>query len=342
MGTAVRYFKRALAALALVLLIMLAALFIYTRTRSFNGLLRAKLTSYMTETYRGEITLERINAPLFGGATLDQVVIRYQHAEVARIARVRVGYSILPLLWGAVHLRVEVFKPAINLSRDRNGQWNLLEALSPKIPSTSGPSTMSIHLDSVDVRDALIEVAPDGPHGARYRLNNAAVELRATILPSGTRVSISQLATQIGTPGFPAAAAEGSLTYQDVSAPASVEISHFNLSTQDSMISLTGTLSNFDQMNVDAELTLNKLAAADLAQVFPDYKINRDLTGALTLKGRWRALHAGLALAAGNARLGAQVLADLTAKAPRYDAKVTLANLNARTLLGAAYPSGLI
>ncbi|HVB78613.1 MAG TPA: translocation/assembly module TamB domain-containing protein [Candidatus Binataceae bacterium] len=339
-----RYLKRALVALVLVPAVVVTALFIYTRTASFDVLLRAQLARYMTGNYRGEITLGRIDAPFPDGITLDRVVIRYRDAEVARIAKVRAHYSILPLLWGAIHLRVEVLEPVINLNRGRDGKWNLLEALSPKTSGAPGSGTvaMSIHLDSVSVRDGSIEVAPDGPHGAKYRFGNAGIQLRAAILLSGTRVSISRLTARIEAPGFPAATAEGSLTYQDISAPARVAISHFNLRTRDSMVSLAGTLGDFDRMNVEAELTAGKLAAADLARIFPDYKINQDLSGTLTLKGAWHALHVGLALEAGSARLGAQMLADLAAKAPRYDAKITLTDLNARTLLGAAYPAGVI
>ena len=117
MGSAVRYLKRALAALAIVLIIAMTALLVLTRTSTFNRLLHAKLVSYVAETYRGQLTLGQIDAPFPGQVTLDQVVVRYRDAEVVRIAKVRASYSILPLLWGAIHLRVEVFKPQLKLSR---------------------------------------------------------------------------------------------------------------------------------------------------------------------------------------------------------------------------------
>jgi len=79
-------------------------------------------------------------------------------------------------------------------------------------------------------------------------------------------------------------------------------------------------------------VTIEKLAAPDLRTILHNYPLRRDMKGRITLKGTANALHMEANLAAGNARLEANLQGDLTQKAPTFNGGLSLARLDLSAL----------
>ena len=125
--------------LALVLMVI-AAVTLFTRTARFNDLLRARIVSYLAQTYRGQITIGAIEGSIWGALTLRDIEVRHHGSTIARIPQLRVGYQLLPALRGQFVLSdIDVIKPELHLAQDSGGQWNLLAAIAERNPSPLSP-----------------------------------------------------------------------------------------------------------------------------------------------------------------------------------------------------------
>ena len=79
-------------------------------------------------------------------------------------------------------------------------------------------------------------------------------------------------------------------------------------------------------------ITIDKLAASDLSAILHNYPLREDIKGRITLKGTANAMRAEAGLAAGNARLEANLQGDLTRKAPTFNGDLSLARLDLSAL----------
>ncbi len=61
-------------------------------------------------------------------------------------------------------------------------------------------------------------------------------------------------------------------------------------------------------------ISIDKLAASDLSAILHNYPLREEVKGRITLKGTANAMRAEAGLAAGNARLKANLQSDLTEK----------------------------
>jgi autotransporter translocation and assembly factor TamB len=98
-----RYIARGLLGLVVLFGILLAAIVILSQTRMARDFLRQQTVSYLNNSYRGNFSLGSIDGTMLWGITLHDFVVREQNAEVLRIGRVAVRYSIAELI-GATSL----------------------------------------------------------------------------------------------------------------------------------------------------------------------------------------------------------------------------------------------
>src|SRR5712671_5829015 len=181
MSLFVRYLKRVLLMLALLAAVVIVAGAIYVRTASFGRLLKDQASNLLATSFRGEITLGKIDTSSWGALTIHELNIKYGGATVVRIPQIQLGYSLIPLLWHEARVGITAIDPAINLQRESNRQWNLMEALTPKSPAatSSSSSAFTIYLDKLSIRNGAIDLAPQGAGGPHYRFE--AVDLHADI-----------------------------------------------------------------------------------------------------------------------------------------------------------------
>src|SRR5271155_2937575 len=119
-----------------LVLTLAAAVLILTRTSRFNHFLRVQIVNYLSQTYRGQITIGAIEGSVWGRLTLREINLRHDGVDIASIPELRVGYYLLPALRGQIVLSdIDVLKPELHLARDPDGQWNLIAAFDERQPS---------------------------------------------------------------------------------------------------------------------------------------------------------------------------------------------------------------
>ncbi len=320
--------------LALLAAVVIVAGAIYVRTASFGRLLKDQASNLLANSFRGEVALGEIDTSIRGALTIHELSIKYGGATVVRIPQIHLAYSLIPLLWHEVRIEITAVDPAINLERESDGKWNLMKALASRSPAaaSSGSSAFTIYLDKLGVRNAAIDLAPQGANGPHYRFEAADLDAGIAIKPAGLEAELTELRTRVAAPGMPPADLYTALSYRGASGPAKVRINALRLTTQASAVSISGIIRNVQMLDSDVAITIDKLAASDLSAILHNYPLRRDITGRITLKGTANAMHAAADLAAGNARLEASLQGDLTRKAPTFNGELSLARLDLNTL----------
>src|SRR5260370_33820782 len=154
MGLFVRYLKRVLMMLALLAVVVIVAGVIYIRTDSFGRLLKGQASNLLATSFRGEVTLGKIDSSIWGALTIHELSIKYGGETVLRIPQIQLGFSLISLLWHEARMEITAVDPSINLQRESVGECNLMKALASKSPdsTSSGLGAFTIHFDKLGVR----------------------------------------------------------------------------------------------------------------------------------------------------------------------------------------------
>jgi autotransporter translocation and assembly factor TamB len=333
MNRFVRNVMRVFLILAFFAALVIVAAVIYVRTNSFGRLLQSRVSDILATEFRGQITLGKIDGSGWGVFVIHGLTIEYDGETIVQIPRIQLGYSLIPLLWREARIEIIADGPAINLQRERDGEWNLMKALAAKSPvPSSGPSAFTIDLDKIGVRKAMIDLAPQGANGPHYRFEDADLAARIAIEAAGLKADLTELRSRASAPGFPPMALDAALSYRTANGQAKIRIATLRLTTQASAVSIAGNLRDLKTLRTDLVVAIDKLGAGDLAAILPDYPLRNDLKGRISLKGTLNAMRAKAALASGLARLQANLEADLTHKALPFNADVSLTQLDLNTL----------
>jgi autotransporter translocation and assembly factor TamB len=330
----VRYLKRVLLMLALLTAVTIVAGVIYVRTNSFARFFKGQVSNLLATSFRGEITLDKIDTSSWGALTIHELSIKYGGATVVRIPQIQLGYSLIPMLWHEARIEVTAIDPTINLQLENNGQWNLMEALTSKSPAAAGSSAsaFTIYLDKLGIRHGAMDLAPQGASGTHYRFEAVDLHADIAIRSAGLEAELTELRTHIAVPGVPPADLYAALSYSGVNGPAKVGISALRLTTQTSAVSITGVIRNVQTMDSEVAITIDKLTASDLSTILHNYPLLNDIKGRISLKGTANAMRAEADLAVANARLAANLQADLTRKAPTFNGDLSVARLDLNAL----------
>jgi len=320
--------------LALLVAVVIVAGVIYVRTDPFGRLLKGQVSNLLAAGFRGEITLGEIDTSIRGVLTIHELSIKYGGATIVQIPQVELGYSLIPLLWREARIEITALDPAINLRRESNGEWNLTKALASRSPAAakSGSSTFTIYLDKIEVRNGAIELRPQGAGGPHYRFETADLDADIAIKPAGLEADLTELRTRVVAPGMPPADLYAALSYSSANGPAKVRINVLRLTTQASATSISGIVRNVQTLDSDVAITIDNLAASDLSTILHKYPLRKNIKGRIRLEGTANAMRAEADLAAGNARLEANLQGDLTRKAPTFNGNLSLARLDLNAL----------
>ena len=313
---------------------MIVAGAIYVRTDSFGRLLKGQVSNLLATSFPGEVTLGEIDPSIWGALIIHELSINDGGTTIVRIPQIRLSYSLIPLLWHEARIEIIAVDPAINLQRESDGEWNLMKALASKSPdaTSSGPTAFAIYLDKVRVRNAAIDLAPQGASGPHYRFAAADLDADMAIKSGGLEAELTELRTRIAAPGMPPADLYAVLSYSSANGPANARIKALRLTTQASAVSLSGVISDVQTLDTDMAISIDKLAASDLSAVLPSNPLREEVKGRITLKGTANAMRAQAGLAAGNAQIEANIQSDLTRKAPTFNGDLSLARLDLMAL----------
>ncbi len=351
MGRAIRYLKRALAALAILAALLFLAAAVFIRTPEFGRIARAQANAWLAANLRGAIAVGRIAPSLSGAIVIDDVSVANAAGSILRIPRATVSYFLVPLLWREIRLDVEIEGPEINLARDDSGKWNIEEAFASRTPApTAGspPSAFTVSIERFEISGGSLALKMPGRCGAGCNAQLKAVRGSLDLPPSGLELALTEIALGVEAPGFPQTMIGGALTLRDLDDRLGIDAPAITVATAQSALTMGGKYRSGRPFHVDAALDLKRLAAADLAAFLPRSPLRDDLTGTISIKGAADALKLGGSLRAGRAALDLSGMADLTAKAPSFTASAKLAALNlarlnlARAGLAAAGVSGTV
>ncbi len=160
-----------------------------------------------------------------------------------------------------------------------------------------------MHLDTVTVQGARIDVTLARAAEQRYYLTETTLDAKIEKLPTGLEIQVRRIASRITGSGLPEVQAEAALVYEGTVTPAAVRISAFSLHTPHSRLHLAGTVDNLSTLNTDAELVIENLAVADVAQIVPGWPLKEALSGKLRVTGPLADLHTNLTLAVADAQV---------------------------------------
>ena len=338
----IRYLTRTVGLILLIMLAGVCALVILARTPVINRWLRDAIVAFAAANFHGQLNIVRIEGSLWGGLRLEQVTLVYGGKTIASIPQVSLDYSLVPLLWLTVRLRIVAKSPQIVASRKPSGKWDLLEAISQRPSTSSMRLPISIVLDSVQVMSGLFEIMPGGDGGPNYRITNLNLEAGVRLQSSGTLVNLRGLTAKIAGPRIPPTTTNMSLDYDATISPATVHFNQLDLRTGQSRISIKGEALIDQTRSIDLDLSLHTLSALDVARFYPPSPLKADLDGTITLQGPLSSLRSVIALSSGQTRLEGTVNADITQKAPRYAVKLKVSKADLQKLVRVNGIAGII
>jgi autotransporter translocation and assembly factor TamB len=342
--TAMRFARRAIGIILLFILFSAITLAILARTPFVHRFLRDKVVAFANATYRGTLQIGRVEGSVWTNLRLDQVALLYEGKTIASIPQLSLEYSLLSLPWRTIHLRLTIDSPQITAIRQPTGKWNLLEALSERTPAppSSAPRTLRIDVDSVQVDHGILQIMPNGDSGPNYRVTNLAMDTGVTLPAYGMAVNLRHLTANVVAPKMPLLYAATSLKYNALGSPATVQLADLDLRTQRSTISMVGDARLARTPTVDLKLWLRRLAAADVAQIYPAAQLKSDVDGTLTVQGPESALRSTIALNCAGATLDAVADADVTRKSPPFSVKLNLSNVDLQKIVITKSAAGIL
>ena len=332
-----RIIKWSVLGLGLVFLLVVVGLVVYTRTENFEQWAREQAVAAANGSIRGTISLERLEGSVWHQLTLHNVALHYEGAELFQVPRVELSFSLLPLIWGEFWLsRIDAVQARAHLSQDQQGQWNVVEALSPRQPEPEKKSDLIVLVKSLRLHDANVDLRLAGSEGTLHHLKNLNLDGNIGIRPSGVALDVGEVAAGLISPGHPELNLKGALEYQQSAAvPTLLKVKNLWAVSRNSRVKLNGQIAepNGEAVKITAQASLDKLAPADIAYFVADWPLKRDLAGDLTIDGPLADLKGSLNLASVGAKVAGKFRADAAQSPLRYTSALTISGFDLRQWL---------
>src|SRR5918995_846918 len=115
--------------LLFVLVVGVAGIAFYTHTDHFREFARQKLVTAINDSVRGKVSVGKLAGSVWGNLTVVDLHVFDAQSEILRIPRATINYSLLPLVWGRIHIfRLQASEPLLSLKQSEAGDWNIVEA----------------------------------------------------------------------------------------------------------------------------------------------------------------------------------------------------------------------
>src|SRR5918993_3871313 len=308
--------------LGFLLLLLIIAAAIITHTDRFREFVGEKLETAINDAIVGSISLGRIDGSIWGNVILHDVVVGHEGAEILEVPDLTISYSLLPLLWGRLHIfQLAGSRPTLHLRRDEDNQLNIVQAFSPKQPQSGEPSGLVIFLNSVSLREGHVDLRLAGPKPQNYTLENVTLDGRIHARPKMVTIDLSRVASRLNSPGLPELSIDGAMAYRETDGTDTFEAANLLVATGDSRARLNGKVADLQATNLDVEIAVERLAPPDIRRLFADWPIKHDVVGAIAVNGPLSALSFDIDLAAAGAKLAANLEFEAAGEKPRFSGK---------------------
>jgi autotransporter translocation and assembly factor TamB len=329
---------------ASLVLLLVAAGVIYTRSENFTRWARDEAVSAVNNMIKGSIRVERLEGSVWSNLTLYNVALLYENGEILRVPQVQVSFSLWRLIWGELQIsQIEALQPRADLKQDAEGRWNIAEAVTPRQPEPEQKSDFTTLIKSVRLRDGAIDLRVATADEKLYRLQNLDMEAGVGIVPDGVSLEVRELVTGLVSKGLPELRLKGALGYQQMAgAPATVKISDLWAVSRNSRIKLTGEIAHRDTTKIKAQALVEKLAPTDIAYFVAEWPLKREVAGKLSIDGALDDLSGEVNFAGAGATLAGKFRANTTQDPLRYTAAMTIRGFDLRQWLEMKTLAGVV
>lgn len=338
-----RLVGRSIAGLAVLGLLVLACLGLYTRTDHFRLWLREQTLAALRAALNGAITLDQVEGSVWGELRLRHLSVRHNGVEVLAVPQAAVTVRLLPqllALFRSSTLRLTsltLTTPVLTLEQEQEGSWNIAHLLKPP-DQLQEPQTVRLFFDHIRVEHGRVDLRP--AKGKAVQLTALALEGRLALLPAGTQVDITTFTFSLEGAGVPEVQWNGGLAYDSTVAPSLLSLRSTDLRTAHSHLQVSGTVQELSFPSVSLAVIVERLAAADLRQLLPAVPLQQDLSGSVHLTGSLAALQLTATVAAPNGRAIVAGTADLTQTPPSYAGTLEVERFDIDKVLQVANVSG--
>ena len=326
--------RRTAFAVLLLLLVGVVALAVITHTEEFREFARKQLVTTVNNSIDGSVSLGRLEGSLWGNITLHDIAIRHEGDKIFQVPRLRLAYSLLPLLWRQLQiLEVEAVRPSLYLVQSEDNQWNIVQALSTKQPAEPEDSGLTVLLNSLVLSGGQIDLRLAGAEPQSYAFSDVMLNSRIHVGPRAVIIEINRVASGMTAPGLPPVNIDGALVYRGTDKTDTIDVSALSLVSGESRVNLTGKVEDRETTEVHAKVAVQRLAPADARRVIAEWPIKADVAGTIAVDGPLEALAVDLDLAAAGAKMAADLTLDVAQETPRYQGTVKVSGFNVKTLL---------
>jgi autotransporter translocation and assembly factor TamB len=316
-----------------LLALAVTGLLFYTHTDDFREFVRQKLLAAISDSVQGKISVARLDGSVWGDVTLIDVRLFDTGNEIVRIPRVRINYSLLPLLWGQIQVfRLEASQPLLRLREGQDGVWNIVAALSPAEPQPE-TSALVVLLNSVELQKGHIDVSFSGSDQRSYRLRDLDLQGTVSVRSSVVAVELREASSHVFTEGMPEARVNGALGYRSSGLLETLKFDQFSIESGNSKVRLTGKIDDLKAFNTEVKVSVDRLAPADVAQFVPQWPVKGDVSGTLNVHGPLNALAGDFSLAVAAGSLSGNFQADVKQATPLYQGTVRINGIDMSKLL---------
>ena len=351
-GEGVRSVRRILLIVGSLGALLVIGALLFLRTAQFQALLHAYLVSSLNATLPGDVSLGRVEGSVWQDLQLTDFIVRYEEKDVVRIPRLTVRYALRSLLTGQVHItHIDVHEPVVRLVQDAAGNWNLVKALVPDATQAAGTHKdntpgagvgMDVVLNAFSIHNATIEIAlAERAAASPYRLHDMTLEAHAGLEGERLHAVLDRFAVTIAAAPLPPLNIVASAAIHGGLDKLSIDIPHVSITSAHSQLQFAGQVKDLNAMALDGTLSIQKLAAADLAAVVPGWPVQDDISGEVRVTGTLADMHTDVTLAVADAALTLNTQADLSQSVPSYAGTMAFSRFDMAKLLGDAALAGI-
>jgi autotransporter translocation and assembly factor TamB len=326
-----------------LLLLLIFGVAIVTHTDRFREWARDQLVTVINDTVQGSIDIGRLEGSIWRDVVLRDVTVSYQEQIIAQVPRLRLAYSLLPLIRGTLQIsRLEADHPSLRLWRQDDDEWNIVKALAARDEPDSSGAGLIVRLSSLAIRQGDIELRLNQEESKSYFLREVDLDGSAVVDRPGLGIEVGRVAARLVAPKLPPLSLNGALAYRNRESEDTLSFSDFLLASGSSRLAVTGTLINREATELQADISIERLAVTDVNAFVPDWPIKRDLTGTAAVNGPFSDLAVNLNLAAAGAKVQADLTLDATQASPRYQGRAQITGFDIRTLLEQEKLAGIL
>ena len=319
--------------------LLIVGLLLFLRTAQFKELLRSYIVSTLNATLPAEVSLDGLEGSVWQDVQLTNLSVRYEEKEVVRIPRLTVRYALRPFFKGQVHItHLDVHEPVVQLVQDEAGTWNLVKALVPDATQEAGTHEddtlgagvgVDVVLNACTILNAAVEITLANQDSVSpYRLHDMTLEAHAGLAGDQLHAVLDSFAvTLAGAPAPPLSVVASAAIHGDLDKLA-IEIPHVSITSAHSQLQFAGHVKDMNALALDGTLSIQKLAAADLAAVVSGWPLQDDISGEVRVTGSLADLHTEMTLAVADAQLRLNAQADLSQSEPTYTGTVAFSRFD--------------